>query len=749
MADELLELADVAARDPRLCGSKAATLATLLADGFPVLPGLVITTHAVGDGLDALPEPVTIALMLVHERMGAGPLVVRSSAVAEDLDDASFAGIYETVLDVRGPAALAEAVRRCLAAANRVPAHYRTQRGLPADPGFAILIQPYVRPERAGVAFSANPVTGERGVVVITSVVGHPGGLLDGEAEPEVWEIRGRRDARRGGDPAVLTRRQAHAVAALVRRVEARLGQLVDVEWAMVDGRLVVLQARPMTSVPEEVSWAAPRPGGWSRTLRLGEWLPEPVTPLFATWPLRRIDGRLAERQASVGGVRARGPLHVLVHGWYFHSPVGGGGAGTLVGGLLRRPRLAVAAVLATRRPGAADRLAYARLLRDWRVHVLQPYERAVAFAEQKVDHATPAELTHMVDELTDAVGDVLWSLVLAGGMAWRSELALARFCRRHLRRRADVPYQRLLGGLVQPQAHPHLVHSLDWFRPTLGESDPPTAPTTGAGRFAQAVRDRQRTEQRYRQALSRRRRLTRRFDQLLATAQRYAVLRAEHSASFTLAWPVLRRCVHRLGEELERSGVVAAEEIHFLTRDEVAACVAGAAPDGLAATAARRRHEWQAQRKLTPPLEIGRSTLLLSRLLLATPRFTRAATPANGRTLAGIPASPGRATGPVRVVRDLTAADDVQAGDVLVVPATPPAITALFDRIAAVCVDGGSVAAHASIVAREYGLPMVVGLREATSRLADHWVVSVDGGAGTVHIDLSSSDEPEEVVYE
>ncbi len=100
------------------------------------------------------------------------------------------------------------------------------------------------------------------------------------------------------------------------------------------------------------------------------------------------------------------------------------------------------------------------------------------------------------------------------------------------------------------------------------------------------------------------------------------------------------------------------------------------------------------------------------------------------------MPASPGRATGPVRIVRGPEDFDQFQTGEVLVAQVTAPAWTPLFERAAAVITDGGSVAAHASLVAREYGIPAVVAAGDATSRLQNGQRVTVDGSAGVVEVE-------------
>lgn len=109
---------------------------------------------------------------------------------------------------------------------------------------------------------------------------------------------------------------------------------------------------------------------------------------------------------------------------------------------------------------------------------------------------------------------------------------------------------------------------------------------------------------------------------------------------------------------------------------------------------------------------------------------------------LRGMPASPGRASGPVRVVRGPEDFGRFLPGEVLVAQVTAPAWTPLFDRAAAVVTDGGSLAAHASLVAREYGIPAVVGVGDATARLREGQWVTVDGSTGTVVLNGENSDQ-------
>ena len=210
--------------------------------------------------------------------------------------------------------------------------------------------------------------------------------------------------------------------------------------------------------------------------------------------------------------------------------------------------------------------------------------------------------------------------------------------------------------------------------------------------------------------------------------------------APFTLGWPVLRRAALRLGEGLVGAGVLGArDEVFFLTEGEVAGALrggagAGGGGAGLPEAAARRRQEWERRRALAPPLRLGRPRGRSSGGWSGSrPRWRPP--PARPRALRGRPASPGRATGPVRLIRGPAEFGALRPGEVLVAPATAPAWTPLFARAAAVVTDTGGVLAHTSLVAREYGIPAVVGTGDATVRLRSGQVVTVDGDAGVVQV--------------
>ena len=147
-----------------------------------------------------------------------------------------------------------------------------------------------------------------------------------------------------------------------------------------------------------------------------------------------------------------------------------------------------------------------------------------------------------------------------------------------------------------------------------------------------------------------------------------------------------------------------------------------------------KRRSAWERSRRLMAPLALGTMPKVLERVVSAL-EVVRSERPTPEGALRGEPASPGRASGTVRLVRGSEDFVRFRPGEVLVAQTTAPAWTPLFAQAAAVVTDGGSLAAHASLVAREYGIPAVVATGDATARLVDGEWVTVDGSAGLVEV--------------
>jgi rifampicin phosphotransferase len=684
-------LRDLASSDAPVAGGKAANLGELMRAGLPVPDGFVVVAGADHD-----------VVLSAAAALGE-PVAVRSSAAAEDLPDASFAGQYETILGVRGATNLLDAIRRCEASAltGRVE-QYQAARTGSVESRMAVLVQRMVSPDAAGVAFTANPVTGARTEVVITAARGLGERVVSGEAVADEWVVTHGRAAQSRSIERAIDAAQALAIAGLARRAEEHFDGPQDIEWAIEGGRLYLLQARPMTALPDQVDWTPPTPGYWMRNFRLGEWLSEPMTPLFQDWLLERI-----EEGYLVGMARTTGAAvpfrHSGINGWYYTATPRNPPLAFLPAVIWSRGRVLTAMWYALVRVGSRPEVADRKLLRGemeaWRNELLPRYQAVVAKGEALVQSTGHSQLARLVDEVGQVAGEYLWSLAVVGGSAWKMEACLARFMRQHLVGVVDSGVLVLLRGLpgAQTDVPAHAVQTVDWYRPTAGELGWSPEQRGTADRRERLIAERTAAEAACRQALADRPQLVSRFDTLLEVAQRYGIAREDQSRQFTVAWPLLRQCVLRIGSALRARGLIDSDDdVFFLTRGELEL------DDPLQGTVLERREEWEGRRRVVAPLTIGKPPRLLENILTRAVDAVRTSAGVSDGAVVGEPASPGRATGRVRVVSGPEDFDRFRQGEVLVASATAPAWTALFGLAVAVVTDGGTLAAHASVVARE-----------------------------------------------
>ena len=296
--------------DIAVAGGKGASLARMTALGMPVPPGFVVpvseledvlagTVAAIrevlargerGEDLAAVAEEARALvraadsggafpqhLAEAYARLGAGdpPVAVRSSATAEDSEAASFAGQQETYLHVRGVEQIVERIRDCWASFFTERAlFYRRAKGSLADLGMAVVVQRMVEPDVSGVLFTMDPTKGRRDRMVVEAVFGLGEGVVSGQLTPDHYVLArdGRvkrtrlhpqpyaivRDPAGGvrehplpperGEAQTLAQDELARLARVGVDLETRLGGPQDIEWAMQDGELYVLQARPVTA---------------------------------------------------------------------------------------------------------------------------------------------------------------------------------------------------------------------------------------------------------------------------------------------------------------------------------------------------------------------------------------------------------------------------------------------------------------------------------------------------------------------
>ena len=289
---------DERALDVARAGGKGASLARMAASGLPVPPGFVVLAEALSAALDvtgmrdelraALPDHARaqaiveglplVELASAYAALGEDhpSVAVRSSAVAEDSGEASFAGQQETYLHVRGDADVARRVRDCWASFFSERAlFYRAQRGSLDDLEMAVVVQRMIEPDVAGILFTVDPVQRRRDQMVVEAVFGLGESAVSGAVTPDNFVLA--RDGRlkrsrlavqpyalvglpgggteeralapeRGG-LATLSEDDLAKLAALGRRLEDEHGCPQDIEWAIAGGTLFVLQSRPVTTL--------------------------------------------------------------------------------------------------------------------------------------------------------------------------------------------------------------------------------------------------------------------------------------------------------------------------------------------------------------------------------------------------------------------------------------------------------------------------------------------------------------------
>ncbi len=454
---DIRRLRDVRLTDATEVGGKAASLGELLAAGIRVPEGVVMNPETVARASQAGRWDMATG----GWDIGTGPFAVRSSGISEDGDERSFAGMYETVLGVSAEG-LSEAADRVLASGQGVrPASYAPDGG-----SLAVIIQRMVDSVASGVALTADPISGDRDTCLVTAVRGVGERLVSGAAAGDEWVVRREEVIARRQPESAITAKQARDVAHEARRIAAMRGMPQDVEWAFDgDGTLWILQARPMTALPPDVSWNPPAPGAFTRQFRLGEWIGAPVTPLFESWLLSAMEERMHAWFFAQIGQRAPRPLHVVVNGWYFYSLNWAGPAAILqnlprmLWHLARHPRRLAGINAAT------VRHSFPGLERAWRGDFVPRYRAAVEEAEARVETLPLAELPGLIDELAEMAGEAFGWLAALAGAAYKMEMNLANYYRRHLRPSLGGSHIPLVAGFGAPSGSgAHAVSSLDWF---------------------------------------------------------------------------------------------------------------------------------------------------------------------------------------------------------------------------------------------------------------------------------------------
>ncbi|MGP3956447.1 PEP/pyruvate-binding domain-containing protein [Nonomuraea sp. 3N208] len=835
-------------------GGKAANLGELTRGGLPVPPGWVLTTEAYrqvatgletsGDGLAErarrhlleTPVPATVHEAIVKHYAALGPdvpVAVRSSATAEDLPFASFAGQQDTYLNVVGAEAVVDAVRRCWASlwTDRAVA-YRESNGIDhAAVRLAVVVQVMVDSQVAGVMFTANPVTGRRRETVIDASPGLGEAVVSGAVNPDRFVVYGGAILERhagdkklairslpgGGtervetahDGLCLTDAQVLALAQLGGRVEDHYGAPQDTEWAIdADGTLWLTQARPITTL-------YPLPETTRAGLRVyfsvnvAQGVMGPITPLGLS-AFKLISGGAASLPGSGPADPLDGPPFVSVSGQRLWLDIttavrsrpgrailpraltlGEARTAIVMERLVEDPRLSL--VHTSRRPflRALARFAHRVHAPSRVLMALTRPDRALAYAVrlggeldkrlQVPDSATPAQrLDHAermlagtfptiisimpivitgyglfalasklsgvpLAEMQDVLRSVphnpttemdleLWDLATRIEPEPFKELPVAELVRRYQEGGLPPVAQREIAAFLDKYGH-RGVAEIDLGVPRWSEQPAHilgvlanylrmdgSAELAPAALFAKGAEQAQAAIAHVGRLAGRRARwrgAVARFG--LRRTRKFAGLRELPKFYLVKTLAAVRHSLRAVGEHLVDLGVLhAAEDVFFLDFREVRAALGGG--DLRELVAERRAAYVQEQRRRHVP-----------RVLLSDGTEPEAlATAAVDGALTGTAASAGTVTGVARVVLDPVGAH-LEPGEILVCPSTDPGWTPLFLTAGGLVMEMGGAMSHGAVVAREYGIPAVVGVPDATHRISTGQEIEVNGAAGTV----------------
>jgi rifampicin phosphotransferase len=806
-------------------GGKAANLGELVRAGFPVPPGFVVTTAAYaqfladnelgktitsmlrqphGRGLAtrstfekaAIPLEIKQNILNAYQQLGEGPVAVRSSATAEDLPEAAFAGQQDTYLNIIGPDALLNAVQRCWASlwTDRAIA-YRKRLGIDQQTvKIAVVVQQMVAAEAAGVLFTANTITGARDEIMIDASPGLGEAIVSGLVTPDHFVLRKQRWGwrmveRQAGRQEVIIRvqigggteqvegEQAPALPDRVLRQLARVGTAIqnhfggpqDIEWAWADGHLFILQARPITALPSP----PPQANKLQRMLasNFAEMLPIRPYPLdMTTWipalggavepifSLLGLDWHFSRMFEEKGGVvvRFNGKLPRptwrillapgrLVSRSLHHNPVAWQSDPLLAQAKVR------AGDLESRELPA---LSWEQLLAT--VHAAKGIP--LLAGELRSRYFPRAALaTVRLRLLLTLLGQGSQLPVLLSGAENKTVEANQALEELARKARADADLanvfsahepEQLQSVLAERPSGRAFLAELHAFLDSYGHREgvistvlQPTwkdAPEVVLGIIKGFAAHQPRP-----------------LDDLQTDKPAWQAAQDELLQRPLLRFAPLRSAFLKILAEA-RVLLQIREDTHFyatlpmpvlrrtsleLGRRLVAAGVLDSPEDVFHIKLDELE---QVGGKLPPPLNLAAEfqTVVMERkegrarledTPLVDPRLFPQTSVAADALLRGTPGSPGVAEGPVRIVHDASEFGKLLPGEVLVAPYTNPAWTPLFQRAVAVVVDSGSPASHAAIVAREYGIPAVMATVTGTQTLHNGERIRVDGSQGLV----------------
>ena len=767
-----------------LAGGKGGMLARLFQGGYPVPPGFVVFPAAFeGEHLHQQAwDEIQAALSALRKHHEGARFAVRSSAVGEDSASTSYAGAFETVLDVQTDQEIKDAIATVFRSgqSERVQA-YRSAQGVEHAEEVAVVVQVMVHSDMSGVLFTADPITGSFTAMVGNYVQGLGEKLVSGEADASSFQLirpKGKYDG-----PETL-RKYAAELYTYAARLERELGCPQDIEWAVAKGKLYLLQARPITTLTAgnldtyAINESLTEDGLWVNT-NVGEAIPGVVAPL--SWSLIRaldkestvipgyylwsgnicgriysnLSQRLSAIEALAGWDAKRGmkslgeafgqvpeniasPIHPFTRGHLLKLMV------------LKVPRLIRNMLAASKRmPGfLADAPDWCRRMKERLTNTAAQQELLAIWTEELHPETQKAWWVFMVGGSNGAL-----SLSLRQKLTPLVGLEDANTLLSHLRGDAElaslgpvVGIARVIKGEISEQDFVRQYGHRGPYEFELSLPDPVEDPyylqrqreafaTTEADAEKLLLKQQTRYEEAIRRFQQRYPRKSKWLSKQLAKASAGARAREATRSEFVRVHRVVRTFALKAGE---LTGI--GKDIFFLYMNEVEDLLAG--KTGAVKYIPARKANYEKYQALPPFPSIIRGRFDPFTWAKDPEKrldYYDATAPAEGQadseTLQGYAAAAGRVEGRVRLLHSPEEGEQLQSGEILVAATTNVGWTPLFPRAAAIITDVGAPLSHAAIVARELGIPAVVGCGNATTRLKTGDWVMVDGGQGRVSL--------------
>ncbi len=788
-SDSVVSFSGMTGAHEPYAGGKGGTLARLRQAGYGVPDGFVILSNAFsGDELSAEAWKTALAHLARLRRGGKdASFAVRSSAVCEDSEQASYAGEFETVLDVRTDEEFRGAVRavRCSRHSVRVEAYGRAQGVGGAGQEIAVVVQRMVRADFSGVLFTVDPVSGNVSVMAGNFVEGGGEKLVSGNANPRTFAFARPRGRYEG--PGELAR-AARALYRAACGLERDLGVPQDIEWAVCRGRLSILQSRPITTLggfkADTCEWNASRTGRflWSAT-NLAEQAPEVRTPFSCSL----LDPRYTPQAFRVGGYLLTG---IICGRAYSNLSVMLSAYAPLFGGNARRASVMLSATFGAI-PADIDIPLIPITAGAWWTRVL-PGLLGYVSKMRRLKNQIPDFAARNPDQCARMRRDISRTSRTAGlAELWKDRILpyFQRGLSLLLASTIDISprLERKLRGLAGPEDAGILLSNLSGLSGGL-ESLGPVAGiskvaggTMGRDEYGEAYGHRGVNEFEYAwpRPMEDPAWLDRRIEEFRKNPVDVEAMFGKQRAAFDAAWERLVRLHPReaksVRESLERAARAAriresirseairimsvirafalrageltgaGGDVFFLTIDECLALLSGVRDAARFIPARKASYEKYRALPQYPSIIVGRFDPFAwaadphrrTDLFDAdAPAASGVPVPADSTgVIRGLAGAPGVREGVVRFLARFEDGDQFQAGEILLTSMTNIGWTLLFPRAAAIITDIGAPLSHASIVARELGIPAVVGCGNATSRLRTGDRVRVDGGKGLVEI--------------